>query len=194
VQELLPIDDKKLDSLYSVTSNILIERGGSTIIACTRESFKANFHCLGTNLLSIYQSSPITLLLCELPDHHWQPWRFPVVPRGLFQRVGFLLGQRDPVALEFTREFLIAIGETYSIKSLDDWYRIATSDLGSSIRRQLAPIGGLVTVLQKAFPAHPWVLAKFDKGKLFAQKALLLSMHMIFPLEGTQLIVQCRGQ
>jgi hypothetical protein len=89
------------------------------------------------------------------PTHNWDVWRFHRVPRDYWDPA--TLSAQD--ALKYTE----ALAGEMSVDELEDWYRVSVAQLSAApMSIPPAKYGGLIAVLQKAYPDHSWNIAKFD--------------------------------
>jgi len=144
-----------LEDWYNITVNdILLQHGGSTI-------------------LGWFGWSPSTALSTVFPDHNWQIWRFRVCPKGYYDSL--LKNQKEQ------RRIIDWLGDQLSIKQLEDWNRVAITQV-----QQYANIKSrqdLGTILQNVYPDHQWNL--FNKAKIgpikASQRMLATALQKIFP-------------
>jgi hypothetical protein len=114
------------------------------------------------------------------PNHNWDVWRFHRVPRDFW----------DPATLtpQEAKRYADALGEEIDVHTLDDWYRVSLAQLASSgFSMPPQRHGGLIAVLQKAYPDHAWDVAKFEmQSKKASQRVMKNQLSKILaPAHGT---------
>jgi len=95
----------------------------------------------------------VGLLAHRHPHHTWLPWKFPQVPEHYW----------DDKANQL--KFIEWAGSQLQVKTLEDWYSIASSAvkaLGGTGLLNRKHNGSLPLALQELYPAHAWIPWKFD--------------------------------
>ena len=123
---------KNLEDWYSVKRSDLTKKGASVVLSRHGNS-------LSKTLINLY------------PKHDWQPWKFEVIPRGLWD---------DP---KIQRSFFDSYMKEAGFKNMEDWYNVKESDIrdkgGSSLLSYHK--NSLAKALAEAFPDYNWHLWKF---------------------------------
>lgn len=118
----------------------------------------------GRRLLQIYGDRKYPMLTGVFPDHHWQRWKFEVVPQEHWHAL------KSTTHLETTKqelqEYLQASATKLRLENLSGWYRVSRvqiNDIGG-MSSAIRVFEGLPKLLQQAYPNHNW------EPKMFGRK------------------------
>jgi hypothetical protein len=135
-----------------------------------------------------YGGSLVKALITNFPEHKWQLWRFSKIPNDFWD---------DPVAL---REWLHEVATRLRLplpqsdgrssikvtsddatkatdeRLVDEWHRISPKQLKQVGMKPAPPrVGGLLGILKRVYPSHPWRAEQFSlTSKRATQRHLLL--------------------
>eukprot|EP01027_Heterolobosea_sp_BB2_P018850 GEZU01026495.1.p1 GENE.GEZU01026495.1~~GEZU01026495.1.p1 ORF type:complete len:840 (+),score=185.05 GEZU01026495.1:594-3113(+) len=128
---------KDLDGWYNVTAQQVAERGG------------------GGLLRAYYGDSLCSAVQAIYPEHHWEVWRFQVLPRGFWEN------------LKSQRQLFERIAHQLGIRSYEDWYSVTGEEIKKNHRGGAYLLnncynGSLIRALQAIYPEHPWEASKFS--------------------------------
>jgi hypothetical protein len=85
------------------------------------------------------------------PQHDWDPLYFHRVPQGYWSNV------------ESHRHALESFGrELFGVKELDDWYKVAATDVQRGLKGFVSQYGSLFEALKKLYPEHNWDPLRFS--------------------------------
>ena len=147
----------KMEDWYSVTREMIAKAGGGGILAK-------------------YNNSPSALLQAVYKEHNWIVWKFETVPKGYWASADFDVPK-----------FVNWVAFLLKINSLDDWYRIAFSQIAAVIPLTIFRRYPLKDMLLQTYSNHPWDLHKltFKTGIIRAsQRFLSRLISEIFPSSG----------
>lgn len=101
----------------------------------------------GSNLNHIYNSSPLQIMYNLFPEHNFEIWKFNRVPKFFFDD------------LNRVKETVDQMSKYFNIQQLDDWYSITHVQLNRiGMKAFIDRNGGLIPLLSKLYPEHPWKL------------------------------------
>lgn len=146
---------KTMDDWYSVTSDIVCEYGGASV-------------------LKHFNGSPSKALQTLYPQHNWMLWRFKSMPQGHWQQLLNNVHEQKQV-LDF-------LSDQLRIQSLNDWYRISMHQMNKWIN--LGSVNVLSLMLRNVYPQHTWDLDKWKRvGKSIkaGQRQVVMAMQQLFP-------------
>ena len=116
----------------------------------------------GSNLLSKYKNSPISLVISTYPSHRWLILNFENhrIPKGYWK------------SYDNRRFFMDYLGVQLGFKTMEDWYRISKNDVSSGGGRKLLEKfskeseegSSLYHLVMDTYPQHEWVSWKFRRS------------------------------
>jgi len=134
-------------------------------------------------MLAHYRGSPVNAVLDIYPNHQWQRWKFSRSSPGYWKDIARRFSDKDKEAIAIVTELVDSVAKHARVTSLEDWYRVSRSQVGSTTLEHLVPFGGLPAVIPKVFPKHKWDLSKFLGGKAAEQRALVSNVDQLLPTE-----------
>jgi len=118
---------KTLDDWYKVKRADFTKKGGAQIVAR-------------------HGNSLVRCLMAIYPDHPWQPWRFEVVPRNLWDD------------LDTQKRYFAYLTKELNIKDMEDWYDVKEETIrakgGNSFMTNYK--NSLAKALMTVYPEHNW--------------------------------------
>jgi len=100
-------------------------------------------------------------LTVELADHPWKRWNFPLTKTlAWWNNLASLFRQNDPVAVTVVREWVDDLAVMLKLKTLEDWYRVKPSALGTANYLRIK-LFGLAPLLMTLYPQHAWNTGAF---------------------------------
>jgi hypothetical protein len=127
------------------------------------------------SLLVMYHNNSLaSALMSVYPQHDWEPWRFPVLPRWFWK------DSED--ALPFQARYISYLEKLLHISSMDSWYRVSREDIRALGGKEFPDRLGVLGVLRRVYPDHPWDPKFFSqKGKKSSQRRLRRTLEALFP-------------
>jgi len=109
---------------------------------------------IGRALLSVYGDSVSSLIMTEMADQLFEPWRFVSSIKLWFREASTSASLGDQVAKAALRSYMESEMSDRGRTEMKDWKTVSISP---TMRKRLAALGvGLPSILARLYPDHPW--------------------------------------
>jgi len=105
------------------------------------------------------------------PEHAWNPWQFKKSPNNWWQDLLHFIFRIDADSfaktayVEVLRIYIEDLEEKLGVKTHDDWYKVSRDNLAHYTTYRIDVLGGLLAILKKVYPLHPWKRALFQQSE-----------------------------